>query len=137
MLSTGTGIGPYLSILQTEAPWQRFEKLILVHAVRNSSELTYRDLIDVFSAQHPEKFIYIPFVSREKTNFALHGRIPAAISDGRLENRARVQINADQSQVMLCGNPNMVKDTRAVLQERGLKKNLRRTPGNITTENYW
>ena len=137
MLSTGTGIGPYLSILQTETPWQRFEKIVLVHAVRNSAELTYRELIDRFSKQDPEKFNYVPFVSREETDFAMHGRIPAAISDGRLENRTNIQINADQSQVMICGNPEMVKDTRAVLQERGLAKNLRRKPGNITTENYW
>lgn len=137
MLSTGTGLGPYLSILKTDLPWNRFDKLVLVHAVRNTNELTYRDLIDSFSQRGPDKFIYVPFVSREQTDFALHGRVPAAIVDGRLEERTGLQLDCGHAQVMICGNPDMVKDTREVLQERGFTKNLRRKPGNITTENYW
>ena len=137
MLSTGTGLGPYLSILKTDQPWQRFSKLILVHAVRNASELTYQKLIDSFSQRDPDKFLYVPFVSREETDFALHGRVPAAITDGRLEERTQLALKSEHAQVMICGNPDMVKDTREVLQERGFSKNLRRKPGNITTENYW
>lgn len=137
MLSTGTGLGPYLSILKTDEPWRRFDKLILVHAVRNVNELTYRDVIDSFSKRDSEKFTYVPFVSREQTEFALHGRVPAAIIDGRLEKRTGVPLDPVDAQIMICGNPDMVKDTRAVLQDRGFTKNLRRKPGNITTENYW
>lgn len=137
MLSTGTGLGPYLSILQTDQPWQRFKKLILVHAVRNANELTYQELIKSFSQRDPDKFLYVPFVSREQTDFALHGRVPAAIIDGRLEERTQLPLQCEHAQVMICGNPDMVKDTREVLQERGFSKNLRRKPGNITTENYW
>ena len=137
MLSTGTGIGPFLSILKTELPWQRFKKCILVHAVRTASELTYQPLINNLSAQHPSQFEYVPFVSREKTQHALPGRIPAAIKNGTLEDRAGVKIADGKSQVMLCGNPDMVKDAREMLEQRGLTKNLRRTPGSISTENYW
>ena len=72
MLSTGTGLGPYLSILKTDQPWQRFKKLILVHAVRYANELTYQELIKCFSQRDADKFIYVPFVSREQTDFALH-----------------------------------------------------------------
>jgi ferredoxin--NADP+ reductase len=79
----------------------------------------------------------IPFVSREDTDFAIRGRVPAAIEDGRLEARTGLTLDAAQSQVMICGNPAMVRDTSAVLKERGMKKNLRRHPGHITTENYW
>ena len=137
MFSTGTGLGPYLSILKTDEPWQRFKKLILIHAVRTANELTYGDLIQTFSQRDNDKFVYVPFVSREQTDFALHGRIPAAISDGRLEEKTQLDLSTEQAQIMICGNPDMVKDTRAVLQERGFTKNLRRKPGNITTENYW
>lgn len=137
MLSTGTGLGPFLSILKTPIPWQRFKKLVLVHAVRTADELAYRELIASFKEKNPSQFTYIPFVSREQTDFALDGRIPAAILDQRLEKRANLTIANNKSQVMICGNPDMVKDTRAVLQDRGLSKNLRRKPGNITTENYW
>ena len=137
LLSTGTGIGPFLSILKTADPWRRFEKIILVHAVRNAIELTYQPLIEEFRQRHAQQFIYIPFVSREQTDFALSGRVPTAIQDERLQQRANLAFASNTSQVMICGNPDMVKDTRAALQERGLTKNLRRKPGNITTENYW
>jgi ferredoxin--NADP+ reductase len=79
----------------------------------------------------------IPFVSREDTDFAIHGRIPAAIQDGSLLKRANMPLNAKESHVMICGNPDMVKDTSEVLMNLGFKKNQRREPGQITTENYW
>lgn len=137
MLSTGTGIGPFLSILKTQRPWERFKKCVLVHAVRTASELTYQPLIESFKQQHPDQFEYVPFVSREKSDYALPGRIPAAIKNGKLEKRAGVNIEDGKSQIMLCGNPDMVKDAREMLEKRGLTKNLRRTPGSISTENYW
>ena len=137
MISTGTGIGPFLSIAKTEQPWQRFKKVVLIHAVRHADELTYRELIDSIKEQHPDQFEYVPFVSREETDFALPGRIPQALQDGTLEERIHLKIENGKSQIMLCGNPDMVKDVRETLQERGLTKNLRRTPGSISTENYW
>jgi ferredoxin/flavodoxin---NADP+ reductase len=76
-------------------------------------------------------------VSRESCDFALAGRIPAAIVDGRLEQRAGLRFDPEQSQVMLCGNQDMIRDTTQALSERGLRRNRRRTPGHITTEKYW
>ena len=137
MLSTGTAIGPFLSILATADVWQRFPKIVLVHAVRTVQELVYQDAINMLLEQHPDQLQYVPFVSREDTDFALRGRVPAAIEDGQLEQRAGVAITAETSQVMICGNPAMVRYTRQVLEVRGLKKNRRREPGQITTEQYW
>jgi len=137
MISTGTGLGPFLSIAKTEEPWKRFKKVVLIHAVRHANELTYKDLINSIKTQHPDQFDYVPFVSREDTDFALPGRIPQALENGTLEDRVNLKIENGKSQIMLCGNPDMVKDVRKTLQERGLTKNLRRTPGSISTENYW
>lgn len=137
MLSTGTALGPFLSILKTDTPWERFKKITLIHAVRKADELTYRDTIDAFDAKHGEQFAYVPFVSREETDFAMSGRIPAAIGDGSLSERAGMPFAPDNTQVMICGNPDMVKDTTAVLEEKGLTKNRRRTPGHISVERYW
>jgi len=137
MLSTGTAIGPFLSILTTAEVWQRFRNIVLVHAVRIAQELAYQDEIQAFLAQHSEQFRFIPFVSREDTDFAIKGRVPAAIEDGQLEQRAGLEIWSENSQVMICGNPTMVHDTQSVLEARGLKKNRRREPGHITTEQYW
>lgn len=137
MMATGTGVGPFLSILATDKPWQRFERVVLVYAVRTLSELSYRERIAQVAAQHAGQFVFVPFLSREASDFALAGRIPQAIADGRLEERAGIAISAEDSHVMLCGNPQMVKDTTETLIARGLKKHRRVEPGHITTENYW
>jgi ferredoxin--NADP+ reductase len=137
MLSTGTAIGPFLSILAAGEVWRRFSRIVLVHAVRTADELSYRDRIQAYLQQHPEQLQYIPFVSREETGFAIRGRVPAAIESGELEQRAGLAIDAGVAQVMICGNPAMVNDTLQVLQARGLQKNRRREPGHITTEQYW
>jgi len=137
LLSTGTGIGPFLSILKTEEPWQRFERVVLVHAVRHADELAYGETIRDLAQQHGEQFRFVPFVSREVADFALRARIPAAIADGRLEARAGIALAPESSQVMLCGNPDMLRDTSEALLTRGLKKNRRNDPGQITLESYW
>ncbi|WP_019583662.1 ferredoxin--NADP reductase [Thioalkalivibrio sp. ALE16] len=137
LLSTGTALGPFLSILKTDTPWERFENIRLVHAVRKAEELTYQDTIREFQERDAKRFQYIPFVSREPFPGGLEGRVPAAIAEGRLEHHAGLKITPEHSQVMLCGNPAMVQDTTAILKERGLAKNRRRKPGHITTENYW
>ncbi len=137
LLSTGTAVGPFISILKTDEPWQRFDKIILVHAVRHTNELSYQDTINEVQQTHAGKLEYVPFVSRDKTDFAIHGRIPAAIRNSKLEEKIGINMAVDNSQIMLCGNPGMITDTMTVLQERGFKKNLRRNPGHITTEKYW
>jgi len=140
LLATGTAIGPFLSILGTAAPWQRYRDIVLVHAVRNAAELTYRDRIESLMQQHSQ-LRYLPFVSREVSREAyagaLTGRVPGAILDARLEAAAGVALSVAESQVMICGNPAMVADTVEALKARGMKKHRRRDPGHITVENYW
>jgi ferredoxin--NADP+ reductase len=136
-LSTGTGIGPFLSILRTAEPWQKYERLVLVHAVRFGNELTYRDEIATVGAAHPGAFTYIPVVSREVHPDALRGRITDLVRDGRLEARAGLALSAENSHVMLCGNPAMVEDTQKVLEARGMRRHRRKEPGHITVETYW
>ena len=137
MLATGTGIAPFLSLLKTEALWQRFGRVVLMHAVRYASELSYREAIAGLQALHPGRLALVSVVSRERPEGALSGRIPAAILDGRLEEAAGVGLSASSSQVMICGNPAMVTDAVHALAGRGLKKHRRRSPGQITFENYW
>jgi ferredoxin--NADP+ reductase len=137
MLATGTGIGPFLSMLATETPWQRYGHCVLVHAVRQAAELAYRDTLANIAARRGERFRLVSFVSREAHPGALAGRIPAALADGRLEGAAGVTLDAATSQVMICGNPDAVADITATLKARGMKKHRRRDPGQITVENYW
>ena len=136
LVATGTGIAPFLSILRTRKLWERYRRVVLVHAVRHAAELVYRDLIGQIAAAQPGRVSYVRFVSREKSSGALEGRIPAAVRDGRLA-AAGGEFAPERSQFMLCGNPDMLKDTTAALVERGFRKNRRRTPGHITVESFW
>ena len=136
LLSTGTGLGPYLSILKTQAPWQRYERIVLAHGVRSTADLTHRETINEAQAKHPGQLVYLPYTSREQTAFTLHGRIPGSIEDGRLEGQAGRAISPDRSHVMLCGNSGMIADATRILEQRGLRRHLRREPGQITTEKY-
>ena len=136
-IATGTGLGPYLSILRTGEPWEKFSRVVLVHGVRHANELTYRDVIAQIGAAHAGAFTYVPMVSRDMHAGSLPGRITTAIDDGRLEARAGVALNPENSQVMLCGNPAMVDDAQKVLAARGMRRHRRREPGQITVETYW
>ena len=136
-LSTGTGIGPFLSMLRTEDPWDKFGNVVLVHAVRHAIDLTYREEIGGIARAHEGRFRYVPIVSRDAHPDALAGRIQAAIEDGRLEARVALPLTAENAHAMLCGNPAMVDDVQKVLAMRGMRRHRRKEPGHITLETYW
>jgi ferredoxin--NADP+ reductase len=137
LVSTGTGIAPFLSMLRTETPWQRFRTVVLVHAVRYARERVYRELVGELMEQRKNALRYVTFVSRESAPDALAGRVPAALLDGRLEAAAGAELSPERSHVMLCGNPDMLRDAQAALLERGLRKHRRRNPGQVTVESFW
>jgi len=137
LLSTGTGIAPFLSILESDSVWQRYQNVVLVHAVRRAEELTYRATLDRVRERRGERLRIVSVVSRELAPDALAGRIPAAIIDGRLAAAAGCALSAETSQVMLCGNPDMVRDATGALKGIGMRKHRRRSPGQITAENFW
>ncbi len=138
MLSTGTAIGPYLSILQQGDNLARFQEIVLVHAVRYADDLSYLPLMQELEARYEGKLRIQTVVSRETTPGALHGRIPALIDSGELEASVNLSMTPEASHVMLCGNPQMVRDTTQLLKEkRQMTKHLRRRPGHITAELYW
>lgn len=136
LVATGTGVGPFLSILRTETPWKRYGRVVLVQAARYASELAYGEAVGEIAKAHAGRFSYVSITSRDDSG-RLRGRIPALAADGSLEAKAGTELSAAASQVMLCGNPDMVRDSIAVLATRGMKKHRRRNPGQITVENYW
>lgn len=136
LVATGTGIAPFLSMLATAVPWEKYRRVVLVHGVREARELAYAERIAALQARYPGRLSYVRFTSRERVPGALEGRIPAAVADGRLE-AAGAPISPERSQFLLCGNPDMLKDMQAALAARGLKKHRRRSPGQITVESFW
>jgi len=137
MLSTGTGIGPFISMLKEDEAWERFDKIVLVHAVPYANELCYADLIEIFKEEHPDQFHFIPIVSREEYKGALKGRIPALIEDGSLEKHAGLTIDKEDSHIMLCGNSGMLNESKAILKARGLDRHLNHKPGHVSAEQYF
>ena len=137
LLATGTGIGPFLSILGGDVAWKRFRNVVLVYAARRSEDLAYGERLDSIQAARGAQLRVVRMLSRDTVPGALQGRIPQAISGGGLELAAGVALDASSSQVMLCGNPAMVVDAVAALKLRAMKKHRRRDPGQITVENYW
>lgn len=142
LLATGTGLAPFLSILQDLDVWERFERIILVYSVRQQAELAYQPLIAGLAGQEhlegvAQKLVYLPIITREQVDGCLHGRITTLIDNGQLEAAAGVALTPEHSRVMLCGNPEMVADTRALLKARDLQLSLSRRPGQVAVENYW
>lgn len=139
LLSSGTGLGPYLSILAEAAPWADYDNLILVHSVRRRDELAYRDELAALAAQGlgRAQLRYLPVVTREACPGALDERIPRLIENGRLERAAACPLDLGRSRLMICGNPEMAKELRQLLTGRGFRVSRRADPGHLAFENYW
>lgn len=138
MLATGTAIGPFLSILQEGKGLERFKNIVLVHAARFAADLSYLPLMQQLQQRYNGKLHIQTVVSREQTPGSLSGRVPALIADGSLESAVGLKMDASDSHIMLCGNPQMVRDTQLILKEsRDMRKHLRRKPGHMTSEHYW
>jgi ferredoxin--NADP+ reductase len=118
--------------------WQRFERIVLVHGVRERAHLAYADELAEHSRSHDGRLTRVAVVSREPgATGVLHGRIPEAFGDGRLEASAGLSLSLERSHLMLCGNPGMIDDVTRVLEPRGFRRHRTRKPGHITTERYW
>lgn len=139
LLATGTGLAPFLSILKTLEVWTQYQRIFLVYSARTTAELAYVDEINSLKALYGEDgadFSFVPIVTREPNFVGLTERLPVLIENGKLEQVAGHILSPASSHVMLCGNPQMVEDTKQALKAKGLTMN-RRGEGNIAVENYW
>lgn len=137
MMGTGTGLGPYISILQTDELWQRFDRVVLVHGVAKRTELVYSNFIAQFQVDFADKFHYASCVSREENPSGINGRMTEAVVFGRLESMVGFNLTKTDSHVMLCGNHHMIDDMKSLLAQRDMHRHLRHKPGEITTEQYF
>jgi ferredoxin--NADP+ reductase len=125
LLGTGTGLAPFISIIKDPEAYERFEKVILVHGVRQVSEFAYRDFITQDLREHEylgemtrEKLIYYPTATREP--FKNQGRLTDLISSGKLfADTGMPPLDPETDRVMLCGSPQMLKDTGHLLDAKG------------------
>ena len=139
LLATGTGLAPFLSILKTIDVWQQYQRIILVYSARTSQELAYQEEIGSIKSIYGDDgaaFVFLPIVTREADYAGEKARVPNLIVSGKLTQLVGQKLDKERSHVMLCGNPQMVEDTKEALKSIGLTMN-RRGEGNIAVENYW
>ena len=141
LISTGTGLAPYISMLRDEAIWKRFENIIVVLSVRERHDLGYTEELERLAADHARegtaKFHFVKTLTRDTLHGALQGRINTLVESGELEAAAGVTLSDARSRFMLCGNPDMVETMRKLLKGRGFRMNRKLEPGHIIVENYW
>jgi ferredoxin--NADP+ reductase len=140
LLSTGTGLAPFLSIIRDPETYERFEQVILVHGVRQVDELAYHDLMTDHLPQHEflgemvrQKLLYYPTVTREP--YRNMGRVTDLITSGKLfVDLSLPPLKREEDRVMICGSPGMLTDLKAMLEERGFVEGNTTTPGDFVIE---
>ena len=146
LLGTGTGFAPWLAVIKDPATYERFERVILCHGVRNAQDLAYRDYIlnelphhEFLGEQIREQLLYYPAVSRE--GFLVggrdqRGRLTDLMDSGRMtEHLGLPPLDPAHDRAMVCGSPQMLADFRALLDARGFTAAPRiGTPGQYVFE---
>jgi len=140
LLSTGTGLAPFMSIIRDPETYERFEQVILVHGVRTKDELAYHDLILQHLPAHEflgetvsDQLLYYPTVTREA--YKNMGRVTELMASGKMFADLGVpDLDAETDRVMICGSPGMLKDLKHMLESRGFKEGNTSTPGAFVIE---
>lgn len=138
LLSTGTGLAPFLGLVRDPDTYDAFEKVVLVHGVRKTSDLAFRDYLQTILPQHEYlgeavrgKLIYYPTVTREP--FINQGRITELIANNRMfDDLGLPGLSPVTDRLMLCGSPQMLADSRDLLDARGFDI----SPGRGTAGDY-
>jgi len=140
LLSTGTGLAPFMSVVRDPEFYEAFDKIILTHGVRWKSELGYFEHIteDLPENEHfgdlvRDQLIYYPTVTRE--DFGTQGRLTDLIKSGKLFSDIGLpDLNPENDRVMICGSPSMLKDLVEILEERGFVEGTSHAPGDYVIE---
>ena len=140
LLSTGTGLAPFMSIVRDPETYERFAQIVLVHGVRSVDELAYHDLLAEHLPSHEflgdmvaSQLLYYPTVTREE--YRNTGRIPDLMASGRLfADLGLPPLDRADDRVMICGSPAMLRDLKAMLGERGFAEGNTSAPGDFVIE---
>ena len=140
LIGTGTGIAPFLSIIRDPDTYERFEKVILVHGVREVKELAYHEYLSHELPAHEflgemvtNQLLYYPTVTREP--FVHQGRVTTLIDNGTLTSDLGLPaLDREHDRVMICGSPEMLRDLKAMMEARHFKEGNTSTPGDFVIE---
>jgi ferredoxin--NADP+ reductase len=140
LLSTGTGLAPFMSIIRDPATYEAFEQVILVHGVRQADELAYHDLVVEHLPQHEflgemiaKQLLYYPTVTRE--SYRNMGRVTDLMASGKMFTDLNLpHLDPADDRVMLCGSPEMLKDLKHMLEAWGFNEGNTSKPGDFVIE---
>ncbi|MES2632119.1 MAG: ferredoxin--NADP reductase [Pseudomonadota bacterium] len=140
LLSTGTGLAPFMSIIRDPATYERFEQVVLVHGVREKAELAYHDLLvdelpahELLGDMVRDQLLYYPTVTREA--YRNTGRITDLIESGKIFADLGIPpLNPAEDRVMICGSPGMLRDLKTMLEGKDFKEGNTSRPGDFVIE---
>ena len=140
LLSTGTGLAPFVSLIKDPEVYEKFETIILVHGCRQVSELAYGETVverlrhdELFGELLDGKLHYYPTVTREP--FRNRGRITDLITSRKLfDDLAMPPLSLETDRIMLCGSPSMLEDLRLIFEVRGFIEGNHSEPGQFVIE---
>jgi ferredoxin--NADP+ reductase len=140
LLSTGTGLAPFMSIVHDPETYEKFEQIILVHGVRQKDELAYHDLLVEHLPEHEilgdmvsSQLRYYPTVTREA--YRNMGRVTDLMQTGKMfEDLGIPPLDPAEDRVMICGSPGMLKDLKLMLEGEGFKEGNTSRPGDFVIE---
>jgi ferredoxin/flavodoxin---NADP+ reductase len=140
LLSTGTGLAPFMSIVRDPATYEKFEQIVLVHGVRQKDELAYHDLLVEHLPSHEflgdmvsSQLRYYPTVTREE--YRNMGRVTDLLQTGKMFDDLDIPaLDVANDRVMICGSPGMLRDLKNILEERGFTEGSTSKPGDFVIE---
>lgn len=139
LIATGTGLAPYISMLRTMLVNETQRRFVVLHGARYSWDLGYRGELESL-ARLRSNFTYIPSITRPDQDPSFHGhigRVQALLEKGVVEKESGVVLEPAQADVFLCGNPDMIKTVKSMLEGKGFSTDLPGKPGTIHVEEYW
>ena len=140
LLSTGTGLAPFASLVKDPDVYERYENIVLVHGCRQVSELAYGEELvaklrddELFGPMLSEKLLYYPTVTREP--FRNRGRITDLITSAQLFNDLhQPPLDIATDRIMMCGSPPMLEELRQLFEGRGFLEGNNSRPGHFVIE---
>ncbi len=136
MVSTGTGLAPFLSMYHTWCGTGRWRRYVIVNGVRHAPDLGYRADLESLTRTDPT-VQYIPMVTRDEDWTGVKGRVQTLLDNNLYEKLVGAPLDSKQCHVFLCGNPDMTNQMQATLEQRGFVTHSKKTPGNLHVEKYW
>ena len=140
LLSTGTGLAPYMSMLRDQFPCNTARQFVIVHGARHSWDLGYRSELNTI-ASVCRNFTYIPAITRPDREHIPWGGQTGYIQDlwkrGAIQTRAGLKPAPENTHIFLCGNPSMIDTMVSLLAEEGFQEHSKKSPGQVHLERYW